>query len=320
MDCAVRFHDQYPPSASHSLREELLAGLRATPKTSSPKFFYDRRGSELFDRICIQPEYYPTRTEEAILRSAANDIAEVVGPDATLIELGSGASRKIRLLLEAMRPASYLGIDISRDFLLESTRRLAADYPWLEVHAACADFSQRMVMPAGVESARPVAFFPGSSIGNFAPAAAEAFLHGLHPLLPSGSGLLIGVDLIKDRAILDAAYNDAAGVTAAFNLNLLERLRREFAADVDPASFSHLAFYNEAASRIEMHLVSERAQDVQVAGETVHFERGETLHTENSYKYSVDGFRALAGRAGFLPRAMWTDPEALFSIHYLERE
>lgn len=208
---AVRFHDQQPPVASMSLRDELLQGLRSTPKTASPKFLYDRRGSELFDQICVQPEYYPTRTEEAILRDAADDIANVVGRDATLIELGSGASRKVRLLLEAVRPTSYLGIDISRDFLLDSTRRLAADYPWLEVHAACADFSQRVTMPKGLACDHPVAFFPGSSIGNFTPQEAESFLHGLHSLLPVDSGLLIGVDLIKDATILNAAYNDVAG-------------------------------------------------------------------------------------------------------------
>ncbi|MCG7600835.1 L-histidine N(alpha)-methyltransferase [Halomonas sp. McH1-25] len=316
---AVRFHDHQPPATSLSLRDELLQGLRASPKTSSPKFFYDLRGSELFDLICVQPEYYPTRTEEAILRDAAGDIADVVGKDATLIELGSGASRKVRLLLEAVRPTSYLGIDISRDFLLNSTRRLAADYPWLDVHAACADFSQRMTLPTGMACEHPVAFFPGSSIGNFAPEEAESFLRGLHSLLPSGSGLLIGVDLIKDEAILNAAYNDAAGVTAAFNLNLLERLRDEFEGDLDPATFSHHAFYDTAHSRIEMHLVSNVDQDIRVAGEIFHFERGETLHTENSYKYSADGFRTLAARAGFESRALWTDPDRLFSIHYLLR-
>ncbi|QOR38337.1 L-histidine N(alpha)-methyltransferase [Billgrantia diversa] len=319
MDSLVRFHDQHPPEAAGSLYEELLAGLSATPKHTSPKFFYDRRGSELFDAICVQPEYYPTRTEEAILRSAAADIAEVVGRDATLIELGSGASRKVRLLLEALHPACYLGVDISRDFLLESTRRLATDYPWLEVHAACADFSRPMAWPDGLAGERPVAFFPGSSIGNFTPEEAEGFLKRLTTLLPVGGGLLIGVDLIKDRAILDAAYNDAAGITAAFNLNLLERLRHEFEAEVEPQAFRHQAFFNEADSRIEMHLVSLRDQAIRVAGERVDFEEGESLHTENSYKYSVAGFRELAGRAGFEPRAHWIDRDSLFCIHYLER-
>ncbi|PMR77640.1 L-histidine N(alpha)-methyltransferase [Billgrantia endophytica] len=320
MNQLVRFHDQQPQLSDDSLCRELLSGLCSDPKCCSPKFFYDRRGSELFDQICRQPEYYPTRTEEAILRSAAADIAEAVGPEATLIELGSGASRKIRLLLEALRPSRYIGIDISRDFLLDSTRRLAADYPWLDVHATCADFSRCMAWPVGVANEHPVAFFPGSSIGNFTPEEAEAFLGRLHPLLPAGGGLLIGVDLIKDPSVLEAAYNDAAGVTAAFNLNLLERLRHEFGADLEPQRFSHRAFYNGMESRIEMHLVSQVEQEIHVAGESVHFAAGETLHTENSYKYSVEGFRELAGLAGFAPRALWTDPERLFSLHYLERE
>ncbi|WP_104202419.1 L-histidine N(alpha)-methyltransferase [Billgrantia saliphila] len=319
MEPFVRFHDQHPPAAAVSLSEELLAGLASTPKFTSPKFLYDRRGSELFDAICRQPEYYPTRTEEAILSAATAEIAEVVGPHAALIELGSGASRKVRLLLEALRPACYLGVDISRDFLLESTRQLASDYPWLEVHAACADFTCPMAWPEGFGGERPVAFFPGSSIGNFTPDEAEGFLRGLAELLPVGGGLLIGVDLIKDRAVLDAAYNDAAGVTAAFNLNLLERLRHEFDADVEPRHFSHRAFYNERDSRIEMHLVSRCDQSIRVAGERIRFTEGESLHTENSYKYSIDGFQCLAACAGFEPRAQWTDPDALFCIHYLER-
>ncbi|WP_048307938.1 L-histidine N(alpha)-methyltransferase [Halomonas sp. PR-M31] len=319
MENCVTVHDQQTTSQSASLQEELLAGLRATPKTIPPKFFYDWKGSELFNLICEQPEYYPTRTEEAILHGFSKDIARLIGDDGILIELGSGASRKIRLLLEAMRPVSYLGIDISRDFLIESTQRLAADYPWLEVHAACADFSQPLQIPGAVRGKRPVAFFPGSSIGNFSPLDAEGFLNELGSLLPPGSGLLIGVDLIKDEAILNAAYNDAKGVTAAFNLNLLNRLCKEFDAVVDPDSFSHRAFYNVEQSRIEMHLVSKVSQSITVSGESFDFEEGETLHTENSYKYSVDGFQALALRGGFHPRALWTDPENLFSIHYLER-
>lgn len=319
MTLAVQFHDLHPTSAATSLRDEILMGFRADQKFASPKFFYDQRGSELFDQICEQPEYYPTRTEELILADAAADIAEIAGHEATLIELGSGASRKVRLLLEAMRPSSYLGIDISREFLLESTRRLAADYPWLEVHAACADFSCNMALPDGVCCERPVGFFPGSSIGNFDPQSAENFLRGLHSLLPTGSGLLVGIDLIKDKATLEAAYNDAAGVTAAFNLNLLERLRHELNAEIDPRHFAHQAFFNEELSRIEMHLVSRLPQVVTIEGERFRFQKGETIHTENSYKYTIEGFQALAGRAGFEARSCWTDTDGLFSVHYLER-
>ncbi|MCQ4269794.1 L-histidine N(alpha)-methyltransferase [Pseudomonas kuykendallii] len=320
MALAVRFHDQRQCEAGASLRDEALAGFAAKTKQISPKFFYDRRGSELFEQICKQPEYYPTRTEELILSRAANDIAEIAGQDANLVELGSGASRKVRLLLEAMHPASYLGIDISEDFLLSSTRRLAADYPWLEVHASCADFSLPMTLPDGFDGAHPLAFFPGSSIGNFSPEQALAVLRNLHELLPAQGGLLVGVDLVKDKDLLEAAYNDEAGVTAAFNLNLLQRIRQELDSDIDPDRFIHHAFFNEAESRIEMHLISPQAQDVTIEGRRFHFERGESLHTENSYKYTPASFRDLAGSAGFKAVAMWTDPRELFSVHYLQRD
>ncbi|WPC04217.1 L-histidine N(alpha)-methyltransferase [Pseudomonas benzenivorans] len=319
MATAIHFHDQHPQTHSDSLREESLLGFARTPKAISPKFFYDHRGSELFEQICRQPEYYPTRTEELILRRAAGEIAEIAGHNANLVELGSGASRKVRLLLEALHPSSYLGIDISRDFLLSSARRLAADYPWLEVHAACADFSQPMSLPEDALGEQPLAFFPGSSIGNFDPQEAQAFLRNLYRLLPDGAGLLIGVDLIKDIEILEAAYNDQAGVTAAFNLNLLERLRGELDCDIDPGRFEHQAFFNEAESRIEMHLRSPEAQLVRIEDAHFAFAAGETLHTENSYKYSLDGFVALAARAGFEAQAVWTDRQRLFSVHYLQR-
>ncbi|WP_290797904.1 L-histidine N(alpha)-methyltransferase [Halomonas sp.] len=317
MSTAVRFHDQHGEETESSFRDDVIAGLGRFPKALSPKYFYDERGSLLFDAICRQPEYYLTRTEEGILAAAAEEIAALVGPESLLVELGSGASRKVRLLLEAMRPTRYLGVDISRDFLLQSTRHLAADYPWLEVHAAWADFSQRLHLPAGVDGRRVVAFFPGSSIGNFAPAEAEAFLAELHRALPPGSGVLIGVDLVKDRAILEAAYNDAAGVTAAFNLNLLERMRRELGASVEPGRFRHRAFFDTQASRIEMHLVSECRQTLVLDQQRFEFAPGETLHTENSCKYARDDFQALARRAGYRPRAVWSDDDELFSVHYL---
>jgi dimethylhistidine N-methyltransferase len=320
MATAIRFHDQHRQDPSDSLREESLLGFARTPKAISPKFFYDRRGSELFEQICRQPEYYPTRTEELILRKAAGEIAEIAGHHANLVELGSGASRKVRLLLEAMHPSSYLGIDISRDFLLSSARRLAADYPWLEVHAACADFSRPLNLPEEALGEQPLAFFPGSSIGNFDPQQARGFLRNLHAMLPAGAGLLIGVDLVKDRALLEAAYNDQAGVTAAFNLNLLERLRGELDCDIEPSRFVHRAFFNEAQSRIEMHLLSPEAQEVRIEDEHFAFAAGESLHTENSYKYSLDGFVELAGEAGFSALAVWTDQRQLFSVHYLQRD
>ncbi len=319
MATSVRFHDDLQP-AGPSLRDAALAGLAATPKAIAPKFFYDRRGSELFERICQQPEYYLTRTEEAILAAAANDLAGRVGQGGELVELGSGASRKVRLLLDALRPARYLAIDLSTDFLLSSTQRLAADYPWLEVSAACLDYSQGLRLPGEFTLTRPLLFFPGSSIGNFAPEQALAFLQHLHALLPAGGALLVGVDLPKDKAVLEAAYNDAAQVTKAFNLNLLERLRETLACDIDPSRFEHRAFFNEAESCIEMHLVSREPQEVTLEGRTFRFEAGESLLTERSYKYSVEGFTALGRQAGFVPAAVWTDPQRLFSVHLLRRE
>lgn len=319
MALAVHFHDQIQRSHGASLRDEALAGFAAAPKRISPKFFYDRRGSELFEQICLQPEYYLTRTEEHILAEAANDILEIAGPQTDLIELGSGASRKVRLLLEGLRPASYLGIDISEDFLLSSTQRLAADYPWLEVHAACADFSSNLQLPADFDGQHPLVFFPGSSIGNFTPLEARRLLGHLHAILPPGGGVLIGVDLVKDRAILEAAYNDRAQVTAAFNLNLLQRIRNELHCDIDPSRFAHRAFFNESDSRIEMHLVSSEAQDITLEGRQFHFDAGESLHTENSYKYSLESFANLASTTGFDCSGQWTDAEQLFSVHYLQR-
>lgn len=320
MALAIRFHEQQVQPDSESLRQESLAGFAATPKSISPKFFYDRRGSELFEQICQQPEYYPTRTEEMILRLARQQIAELAGRDASLVELGSGASRKVRLLLEALHPSSYLGVDISRDFLLSSTHRLAADYPWLDVHATCTDFSQPMQLPSEAMGEHPLAFFPGSSIGNFTPDDALDFLRNLHATLPAGAGLLIGVDLVKDTAVLERAYNDQAGVTAAFNLNLLQRIRNELDSDIDPTRFQHRAFFNKAESRIEMHLVSPEAQTVWIEDQCFDFAAGETLHTENSYKYTPASFRDLAGQAGFSAVAMWMDPARLFSVHYLQRD
>lgn len=320
MALAIHFHDQIQQPHAASLRDEVLAGFATSPKQVSPKFFYDRRGSELFEQICQQPEYYLTRTEEQILADAANDIREIAGPQTDLIELGSGASRKVRLLLERLRPVSYLGIDISEDFLRTSTQRLAADYPWLDVHAACADFCDGLELPDDFEIHHPLMFFPGSSIGNFTPGQARRLLGHLHEILPPGGGLLIGVDLVKDKTVLEAAYNDRAHVTAAFNLNLLQRIRNELDCDIDPSRFVHRAFFNEGESRIEMHLISRESQEVRLEGRHFHFEPGESLHTENSYKYTLDSFAALANSAGFACRSQWTDARELFSVHYLQRQ
>jgi dimethylhistidine N-methyltransferase len=313
----ITFHDEDPGQAS--LREAVLNGLAAQPKSIPPKFFYDQRGSELFDAICEVPEYYPTRTEIGLLQTHAHEIAGLIGPQCLLIELGSGASKKVRLLLEALKPSAYLGIDISRDFLLQSTRQLAADYPWLEVHAACADFSQELALP-GLSAGggrNKLAFFPGSSIGNFEPGEAITLLDRLADILGPGGALLIGVDVKKDPQILNAAYNDAQGITAAFNLNLLERVRNELDTTLNPADFYHQAFYNSEQGRIEMHLGSRRAQRVRVARHWFEFARDETIHTENSYKYWVLEFQSLAAQAGYQPIRVWLDQDELFSVHYL---
>jgi len=311
----VRFHDDHPSPAT--MQEEVLQGLASRPKRIAPKFFYDERGSRLFDAICELPEYYLTRTEMGILESCTREVARLAGADCTLIELGSGASKKIRLLLEALRPRHYLGIDISREFLRESVQRLAHDYPWLEVHAACADFAQDFDLPDPAGSGRRLVFFPGSTIGNFDPHEALAFLQRVRRLVQPDGALVIGVDLKKDPTVLHAAYNDGQGITAAFNLNLLERLRTELGAELDPKTFRHRAFYDATHGRIEMHLVSRRAQEIRVLGRRFQFEPGESIHTENSYKYSVAEFHALARRAGLQPRQVWLDAAHLFSVHYL---
>ncbi len=312
---ALRFYDEQPTLSN--LREEVLRGLARRPRSIPPKFFYDARGSALFDAICEQPEYYPTRTEMAILARHAAEIAAAIGPDAWLVELGCGASRKIRLLLESLRPRAWLGVDISREFLRGAARALALDYPWLEVHALCTDFSEALRLPVRPPDGHCVAFYPGSSIGNFDPPAAERFLRCVAGALGAGGLLLIGVDLRKDPAVLEAAYNDAAGVTARFNRNLLVRIRNELGAAVDPEAFDHRAFYDPVPGRVEMHLVSRRAQVIEIDGRRFAFEAGESLHTENSYKYTVPGFAALARRAGYRSERVWTDERRWFSVHLL---
>ena len=311
----IRFHDLF--QEPDTFLPEVLEGLGASPKHIAPKFFYDAAGSRLFEEICDLPEYYLTRTEMGILTERAAEITALIGPDCLLIELGSGNSRKVRLLLEALRPAAYLAMDISRDHLLGAARLLAADYPWLEVHAACVDYTHRLTLPFGPEGTRRIAFFPGSSVGNFEPQDTVGFLRDVaHALQPDGA-LLVGVDLKKDPQVLHAAYNDSRGVTARFNLNLLARINRELGGGFVLDDFRHSAFYDTAQGRIEMHLVSQGAQTVRVAGQCFRFASGETIHTENSYKYGLSEFQDLARMAGLHPVRAWTDSRELFSVHYL---
>jgi len=311
----VHLHGEAP--SPQTLAEAVMQGLARRPRRIPPKFFYDERGSRLFDAICDLPEYYPTRTEMAILESCAPEVAVLAGEQCTLIEIGSGATRKIRLLLESLRPRHYAGVDISPEFLQESVQRLAHDYPWLETHGVCADFTDDIDMPSFNSSGRRVLFFPGSTIGNFEPLEALSLLQRLQGMAQPSGGLLIGVDLKKDPQVLHEAYNDSRDITAAFNLNLLERIRTELGATLDADGFRHRAFYNEKLGRIEMHLVSRHRQEIRVLGRRFLFEAGESIHTESSYKYSIEQFQSLARRAGFRPRRVWTDPAQLFSVHYL---
>lgn len=312
----VKFYDYHPAGAS--LREEVLAGLSASPKRIAPKFFYDAEGARLFDAICETPEYYPTRTERGLLGEHAEEIAAALGAGCFLIEPGCGNCSKVRLLLEPLSPRAYMPLDICRTYLKQSAEALSRDFPWLELHVTCADFTQLEALPRSAGTQRHAAFFPGSTIGNFEPAQAREFLAQMAALLGSGGRALIGVDVKKPAAILDAAYNDAQGITAAFNLNLLERINRELEADFDLQQFAHRAFYNAEAGRVEMHLVSRVAQTVTVAGQSFEFAEGETIHSESSYKYAPEEFRQLATEAGFVPRALWQDGERLFSLHLLE--
>jgi dimethylhistidine N-methyltransferase len=312
----VQFTDYHP--APSDFFAEVMEGLQQYPKAIAPKFFYDAHGSRLFDQICELEEYYPTRTEMQILTAHAEEIAGIIGEKSFVIEPGSGSSTKVRLLLNDLKPHTYMPMDISKQHLLNSAQTLAAEYPWLDIHAACADFTTKLVIPVQPDTENKVAFFPGSSIGNFEPQTAKVFLAHLGETVGTGGGLLIGVDLQKDHDILHAAYNDRTGVTAAFNLNLLTRINRELDAEFDLSSFEHRAFYNQQLGRIEMHLVSKKAQRIDVAQNSFHFNQGESIHTECSYKYSISGFQALAAAAGFKSIKVWTDADRLFSVHYFE--
>jgi L-histidine Nalpha-methyltransferase len=310
------FYDLAP--GEESFRDAVFKGFSHDRKSIPCKFLYDARGSALFEEICRLPEYYPTRTEVAILDENAAEIAAETGPHCRLIEFGSGGSHKARILLAALdRPAAYVPVDISREHLREAAAGVAADFPLLPVIAVCADYTTVFRLPPlPGPSGKRVGFFPGSTIGNFEPAAAERFLANCAHILGAGGEMLIGVDLKKDPEILNAAYNDRAGVTAAFNLNLLERINRELDGDLDLDRFAHLAFYNGAEGRVEIYIRSLADQEARIAGQRFRFAAGELIHTEYSYKYAVPEFRALAARAGFRPVDTWTDPNDLFSLHY----
>lgn len=312
----MTFHDLGP--AADDFRSAVIEGLGRQPRALSPKFFYDARGSALFDAITCLPEYYPTRTEIALVRAHGAEMSELLGHDGLLIELGSGSEVKIEVLLDALRPRIYLPVDISGQHLQASAQRIAHTHPTLDVIALCADYTRPFELPERVRELPRAAFYPGSSIGNFEPGAATRLLIGVAALLGPGGRLLVGVDLKKDAERLTAAYNDAQGITADFNLNLLRRIRDELGAQVDIDGFRHHAFYNAAVGRIEMHLVATRAQTIVIGEQRFDFAPNDTIHTENSYKYAVDEFIALAAAAGFASLRVWQDAERLFSVHCLE--
>ena len=305
--------------AVERFRADVLLGLRKRHKTLPCKYFYDAKGSKLFDAICELPEYYPTRTELGILREHAGAMARQLGPKVALIELGSGSSVKTRLVLDALdHPAAYLPVDISREHLLESAARLAADYPQLSVRPICADFTRTVKPPDDLPiGARRVVYFPGSTLGNFGPRPARRLLRRMARLAGTGGGVLIGVDLKKEPCLLEAAYDDAAGVTAAFNKNLLERINHELDGDFDLRSFRHHALYNPRLGRVEMHLISQRRQSAKIAGEQIEFGEGESIHTESSYKFAIRDFAKLASRAGLSAREVWTDRRQWFGVIFL---
>jgi len=309
------------PCADDDFLCEVLHGLSLPQKSLPSRFFYDAVGSGLFEQITELPEYYPTRTEIGLLRSCATDLRRSIGASAVVVEFGSGSSTKTRKVLStAASLAAYVPVDISAQFLQQQAAELRCEYPKLAVLPVAADFTRPFELPDAVRIMPRVGFFPGSTIGNFEPHEAAAFLRHAGRILGRGATFIVGVDLIKDTQVLQKAYCDSQGVTAKFNLNLLARINRELGGDFDLDGFSHKAFYNSVRQRIEMHLVSKRRQKVRVAGRAIEFRTGETIHTENSYKYTLESFGALARGSGWTPAAVWTDADANFSIHALVNE
>ena len=316
----VRLLDLHPPEAN--FREDALAGLRADQKTLSPKYFYDARGSVLFDEITAIPEYYLTRAEMAIMDQYLDEMANCAGPEVSVIEFGAGSGLKTRRLLAALiSPVAYVPVEISKDHLLESAETIAEEFPNLEVLPVCADFTHPFQLPDPSRMPlRNLVYFPGSTIGNFTHQQARSLLQVMHAEAGAGGALLIGVDLRKERRTLERAYNDDAGVTAEFNLNLLARMNRELDAKFDLNLFDHRADWNAEAGRIEMRLVSKADQLVDVCEEAIHFAKDEAILTELSYKYEIGEFAALAKGVGFEIARVWTDADSLFSVQFLTRE
>lgn len=313
----ARFHYQDLGPASSNSRQEILTGLLETRKRISPKYFYDDTGSMLFEEITRQPEYYPTRTERRILGEHAKSIATTIGTGTVLLEPGAGSCEKVRLLLDALKPAAYVPIDIAGEFLQRSASGLQAEFPWLRIAALRADFAAMPSLPADLPAGPRTLFYPGSTLGNFSPLQATSFLRHAKRLVGAEGKLLVGIDLHKDSTILNRAYNDSAGVTARFNLNILNHLNRILPADFQLPQFHHIAFYNRDCHRVEMHLESRTEQTVTAAGEAIHFFAGERIHTEISCKYSLESFTALAAAADLDVQECWRDRDNLFAVFLL---
>jgi dimethylhistidine N-methyltransferase len=303
--------------ATSAFAGDVIGDLAKQPKKLSPKYFYDAKGSELFEQITVLPEYYPTRTELSILRDRGGEIAKIIPQGAALIEFGAGATTKVRLLLERCKFDAYVPVDISGDFLNAQAEGLRKDFPNLDVYPVAADFTAPFELPAEIADMPKVGFFPGSTLGNFEPHEASAFLRTARNILGEGAQMIIGVDLEKDERTLYDAYNDKAGVTARFNLNVLERINRELGGNFDLSGFIHRSIYNKDRHRIEMHLISRKAQSVRVLGHHFSFRPGESIHTENSYKYSLERLTALARGSGWQVTESWTDKARMFSVHAL---
>lgn len=311
------------PVEQEDFRTHVIKGLKKKPKKLSPKFFYDKRGSEFFEKICDQPEYYVPNIESSILSSSIKEIQELTGSDINLLEFGSGASVKTRILLKSYTNIStYLPVDISEDFLEETAKQIDADFPNIQVTGISADFTTEIELPKEIsEDKRPlVLFFPGSSIGNFEPEAAIGIFKRINKLLRKGDFLLIGADRRKDPKILESAYNDAKGMTAEFNKNIMHRIRDEFGASIDPESFDHKAFYNSDLGRMEMHLVSKENQEIKLGDEKIFFEDSESVHTECSYKFEVEGFVDLFKETALKKVKNWSDPKDYFSVILFKKE
>jgi len=309
-----------PDEQTSVFARDAIGDLSQHPKRLSPKYFYDAAGSELFEAITRLPEYYPTRTELGILRDRGSEIAAIIPKGAALIEFGAGATTKVRLLLEKCAFGAYVPVDISGDFLHAQAETLRRDFPDLSVYPVAADFTAPFALPPEIASLPKVGFFPGSTIGNFEPHEACRFLRSAREILGPGAQMIIGADLEKDERVLYDAYNDAAGVTARFNLNVLVRINRELGGNFDLSAFTHRAIYNRERHRIEMHLISKKPQTVRMLGTSFSFRPGESIHTENSYKYSIERFAALARGSLWQVRESWTDTNAMFSVHALVAE